>query len=82
MLYLLFINQKEHKHRNNRYYKANIEANDKKVIRKDNKCRKKQIWVIMLLYFIIIYIIFRVDLYTNAITSKNYKTTETATHTQ
>ena len=36
----------------------------------------------MLLYFIIIYIIFRVDLYTNAITSKNYKTTETATHTQ
>ena len=82
MLYLLFINQKEHKHRNNRYCKANIEANDKKVIRKDNKCRKKQIWVIMLLYFIIIYIVFRVDLYTNAITSKNYKTTETATHTQ
>ena len=58
MLYFLFINQKEHKHRNNRYRKANIEANDKKVI-KDNKCRKKQIWVII---FIIIYIIFnRVD---------------------
>ena len=55
MLYLLFINQKEHKHRNNRYCKANIEANDKKVIRKDNKCRKKQIWVIVIIFHYYLY---------------------------
>ena len=34
---------------------TNIEANDKKVIRKDNKCRKKQIWVIVIIFHYYLY---------------------------
>ena len=53
---------------------ANIEAKRQQMQKKTN--------LGYCYYISLLFILFRVNLYTNAITSKNYKTTETATHTQ